>query len=583
MVFGKSDGMPSEALADDMKELKNHVKLVELDLEKRLILLENSINSIQKSVGAIQNFETAKDALLQMREIKNSMREIEDTNLISKLETISNSDKLDIISGSMDALNNKVKLLSDAVDILSESRPHEGSASSQTAKDFATMKSEIASLKNAVSKVSASVSDPKKIAEISERVASLEKADAAVEDELKKVYEAYHEKISLLEHRISAISATSGTPKEDSRELSEIREDIGRLKGINKKLVETIENDSRTLNELKSTRDEGISYKQIKSSLAELSKKVSEMEREMNLDRAMYPRNIMNLEKEVSSLKDAQKTKKEFPDAAQYQKKFKIIEKSLNDISVMFPEVSVLKGRLKDIEGKIQNPKSNDRDDGDYKSLASKLSEIAKKVSDVEREMNLDRAMYPQNIMRLEREVAGLKAIQAGIKEDTKSLDSRASSRRIIDAGAQDAGNRELEESADKNRIKELESNVAQLKNMFGSQKGDSNDSESQKKVAAFEKSLEELSEKLSDIQSFKKELAAFENEIHSIKSDAESEKKCMIEINRKENSRFQEELSNMFKSLAEENKILRQEIGQLKQICAEIIKESREQPIIID
>jgi len=43
------------------------------------------------------------------------------------------------------------------------------------------------------------------------------------------------------------------------------------------------------------------------------------------------------------------------------------------------------------------------------------------------------------------------------------------------------------------------------------------------------------------------------------------------------------EMLLNMVKMIAEENKSLRQEIEQLKQTCSEIIKENREQPIIID
>jgi len=109
MVFGLSSEKSSESRVDEMRELKNQVKLVELDLEKRMILLENSINSVQKTIGSIEQFESSKDALIEIQETKKTLRELEDTGLISKLETISNSDKINAITDTTEAINEKIK------------------------------------------------------------------------------------------------------------------------------------------------------------------------------------------------------------------------------------------------------------------------------------------------------------------------------------------------------------------------------------------------------------------------------------------------------------------------------------------
>ena len=229
-----------------MKELKNHVKLVELDLEKRLILLENSIDSMQKTVGGIEQFEVSKDAVSQISEIKNVLREIEDTNLISKLETIGNSDKLISVSESVETLTSKMQLLSDAIDIISESKYGKSESREELGKEVPAIKAEIESIKKALSKVSSSIIDPIKISELSTKVESLEKAGSSVNSEFKKMYEAYNEKIGLLERRISTVSAAPAVSQNISKEeASTLKEDVNRIKGINKRLVEMIEIDSK--------------------------------------------------------------------------------------------------------------------------------------------------------------------------------------------------------------------------------------------------------------------------------------------------------------------------------------------------
>ena len=92
MVFGLSSGNSADTGIDEMAELKNRVKSAELDFERRITLIENATKEMQKAVGSIDQFESSKSAALEVQDIKKTLREIEDTGLIAKLETIGNGD-----------------------------------------------------------------------------------------------------------------------------------------------------------------------------------------------------------------------------------------------------------------------------------------------------------------------------------------------------------------------------------------------------------------------------------------------------------------------------------------------------------
>ncbi len=525
MVFGSSREKSAEAFTEEVAELKNQVKLVELDLEKRMILLEGSINNLQKSVGSIQNFESSKDAVLQIQEIKSELREIEDTGLISKLETISSNDKLTALLENVDVLGNKVKLLSDAIDILSESksRPMEEAVSSEVSQNIASMKLETDSLKSAISRMSASVPAPEKISEISERIKSLEKAGIDLNSELKKVYDAYREKTELLERRIAISAQAPAAPKEVSKDISEMREEIIRIKDINKKIIEMIEIDSRTLHDLKSLRDDGAAYKSVTSTVAELSKKVSDISREMNLEHAMYPKTFMKLEKEVSeiravqaSFKDSMQSTAESAKSSaahiENEKKLQIIEKSLRDISGKISEAVSLKDRLDSFE----------------------------------------------------KEIFSLKASHTNIKDNIKALDSNISSRKSSKADTANIEERiKSSEAITWSRIKELESAIAGIASILESER--------------------------NEIESGRLCMLDISRELEALRSSGNKPKQSGEKAEKKDaksdtfDRQLTEDISQRLKSLAEENKVLRQEIEQVRQMCAEIMREHQQQPIIID
>lgn len=492
MVFGLSSDKSADSHVEEIAELKKRINLFELDIEKRITLIENTAEEMQKAVGAVEQLDSSKDAVLEIQEIKKTLREIEDTGLISKLETISNSDKITTTTDTLEALNEKIMLLSDAIEILSESKTPDSGDNSAGLKEISSIRSDVESLKNALSKM-ASTTDTEKLSELADRVASLEHTDNKPGADLKKTYDAYREKIDLLEQRISSASVPQGVPKDIISEISKIKEEVEKIKEINKKIVDTIEMTSAAHDNQKGLNMEGVADKNAGARIAELSLKVAEISKEMNLDRAIYPQDILNIKKEMNNLKTIQKnlvdtlesivTKKGSINTAYAEDKIKNIEDAVKGISVKIPEIPAFEEKLKSLDAEI-------------KSVRETISQ---------------RASIPAS----------------NDKTESRNL--------LLDA--------------------------------------------ENKKYNALEKTVAELSNKISGLQDMKEKISAIDEKINSQNRDFTN---IAQNTSSKETAK-NERLSNMVKMIAEENKILRQEIEQLKQTCSEIIKENREQPIIID
>ncbi len=507
MVFGTQASNSYDGESDEIRDIKNHIKLVELDLEKRIVLLENSINAIHKSMGGIQQFDASKDAVMQIQEIKNTLREIEDTSLISKLDTINNGDKLAIIYENISALNGKIKLLSDAVDILGEGRPN-SAQSAETNNDLSSIKSDISSLKGAVSKISSSIPDPEKIAEISGQINSLEKANAAINEDIKKTYEIHHEKIGLLERRISSLQIPPAVAaKDNSREISDIRGEIEKLKGVNKKLIEMIETDSRTLHELKGIQSEGETYKKITSAIGAMETKISGMEREMSLSQATYPENLMKLEKEFAEIKS---------------------------------RIADFANIVKSIEPHLEKRKEKGSDtDALKKQILSVNSELSSKINELE------------------------SAIQ--------KLAGETNNKGIQDMHIQGQGQKNLRAIEDS--ITNISIKLAESASLKG-------------KVAALENDIRNIKEAVAEIGALKNELTLSKKtapkiirEVAPPNNQGQPQEKSGKSID----TEAVESVLKMIKLLSDDYKGIKKDVEQLKHICAEIIKENQQQPIIID
>lgn len=229
--------------------------------------------------------------------------------------------------------------------------------------------------------------------------------------------------------------------------------DNGRINSIEKSLKEisaripeiagkltAFESEINSLKSVKPKSDNNI----LESRISGLSGKISDISREMSLDRAMYPKNILDIQKELIGIKLTQKSMAELMDTiaaakkdisvpAQYQSKIQSLEKSIQDISKKIPAPN-----------NSGNP-------------TKEISEISKKIADIEREMNLDRAMYPKNIADLQKGIANIKSTQKELAEAVMSI--VASKKGGASLAPADKGNIDAIASS----LKQLSSKVSEL------------------------------------------------------------------------------------------------------------------------
>ena len=85
------------SLSDEILDIKNQKKLSELDFEKRVLLLEDAINTINKTVGSAKNLKDMKENLEHVIDVQSKIREVEDREIIDRLESMQAKDTLNLL------------------------------------------------------------------------------------------------------------------------------------------------------------------------------------------------------------------------------------------------------------------------------------------------------------------------------------------------------------------------------------------------------------------------------------------------------------------------------------------------------
>jgi|GEM_PF-1999540 len=232
-----------------------------------------------------------------------------------------------------------------------------------------------------------------------------------------------HENTGGLERKIEE---HTGIQKRLSEEISILKNDVELLKKSGE-LSKEIARDSKTM-------PDDARLHESEQKIFELAKKVSDLSREMNLDSIMYPKDIMDIKKEVADLKSAQKKfagaaeslakmKKGFAEHPEYGDKLKKIEinaetisKKISETASLSAKITAMNCKISSIDNEINVLKISKSSDNSLQGM-EKIDTLSKKVAEIGKEMNLDRAMYPADIMKLEKEVENLKNEQASIKK----------------------------------------------------------------------------------------------------------------------------------------------------------------------
>lgn len=302
MVFGNPPERNIAELSEKIEELKNQRKLVELDLEKRILVLEGAANSLQKLFGDLKDFEAAKDALSRLDSVQNKLREIEDVGLISRLETVQEGDRIALLEETAGELKEKMKLLSDAIDLLGEAKAGPHGANAADTKELATLRAELNSVREALTKLAAGTIPSKSFSELGSGVEKAEERIQQMDKAFGELAETVRQRLELMDRKVSRRDVRE-VPERLLRDVSGMQKEIGQLKNIQEQIVRQIEIDSKKIQQMKSLEDERKDYLSLKKNLDATEKSVLLLKKEMALDRTMYPETIMRLEKEIAAIK----------------------------------------------------------------------------------------------------------------------------------------------------------------------------------------------------------------------------------------------------------------------------------------
>ncbi|MCK4807990.1 MAG: hypothetical protein KAS90_00045 [Candidatus Aenigmarchaeota archaeon] len=155
-MFDKSDSKGNDEkidnLIDEFKEFRNKRKIIELDLEKKMLSLEGVFEKIKKNIDIIQGLEDA-DSLKDIKSTQETLRSIEDLTLTDRLEIIQNKETIQEFSKKIAVFNKKIDLMSNALKIFDEKIKNGGGSEKSTASDsdFVTVLDELSKIKETIS------------------------------------------------------------------------------------------------------------------------------------------------------------------------------------------------------------------------------------------------------------------------------------------------------------------------------------------------------------------------------------------------------------------------------------------------
>ncbi|MCK5593920.1 MAG: hypothetical protein KAI18_01625, partial [Candidatus Aenigmarchaeota archaeon] len=205
-----------DTLITEFREFKNKRKITELDLEKKILTLEDVFNKIEKNIDIIQNIEDI-DALKDIKNAKETLRTLEDLTLADRLEIIENKESSKDISDKLEIFNNKIDLMSNALKIFDEKikNTSQNNTSTQNNSDLVTVLDEL-------SKVKDKISDIEKANPIGE------KEFRGIHTEFEKVNSDFAELISGVREEIDIYDKKIENLISEIKSIKEIDSDIGK-------------------------------------------------------------------------------------------------------------------------------------------------------------------------------------------------------------------------------------------------------------------------------------------------------------------------------------------------------------------
>ncbi len=618
-------GKGIEEFIRDFRDFKNKRKIVELDLEKRIISQEEKLDGITDSIDIIKDI-SENGTLEHIKKASNTMQKLEDLSITDRLEIIQNRENINEFSERIAIFNKKMDLMANALKIfdkkIKEGYGETSSCESKDSSDMITVLDEISSIKKAISDFRKMQPIGKKEQEDMEKQFDSLRSDfAKLVHSVREELESYDKKT---DHTTTKTIESSDKVKIDNdgkklfnydiKDKKEIITLIGKLKEVVKTIEEKDRLDEKSIelnfqSKIDQLREEIVSIrselkkkeKDLSNSQERKSKDTTHNE-ELREDISKIDRKIESLEKSITSINsemenEAKETNKKLSDAmdaidekiSKYSK-----DKSIGEeISKENDNISKAKKRIDSLESSIKEHKEDD--DKRYEDIRKTLKESLQKVN------GIDKALERQieNIRKENNEsiTEHSKSIEDRLEERLKSLidDNKAQSNNQIDyedikkqIEPQNARINKIEERLSSqiiglkdNEIDPMNQKIETISNSFQNMKSrlDSNRDIDKKRYEDIRKTLKVSLEKVSGIENnisrqidlIKKEnLSKLEKNADMIAERTDRKIEGFIEEHkRRTNAMTPEEIEGLIKK--ESNKInniekdIRDEINSLR------------------
>ena len=170
---------------DSFKPINNNPGVMSQDLGKKIRGLEYAIEELKRSATSASDIKEIKDSFSNLSDIKNKLREMEDLDLITRMETIKAEDDIHILTESMESLKSKMELLSGAIKIMGTKLGKDGRcASPEMRREYLDAEKDITSLKYELDTIKKNLDTPKGI-DYSEKISALEQKYKEIDARLK--------------------------------------------------------------------------------------------------------------------------------------------------------------------------------------------------------------------------------------------------------------------------------------------------------------------------------------------------------------------------------------------------------------
>ncbi len=631
----KNENSDLNVISDRIRENDVQRKLVELDIAKRILKLENQQENMQDTIGTVNDLKSLKDVITTATQIKTKLREIEDLKFLERLEVVETQETIDGLAASHKEMNEKVNLVTEAIKNIKDLKLPQGQMTMQTSDITKDIQPKLERIERQLNEIEIRKIDKKDTDYLKEQMQSTKKQIDELTNETDKLIstikiglDAQSGRITQAVEKADSINALKVQAEswvkfsETQRKVNEkfdyvlekmnsrmkkkdeeIEKSLLFVKELNNALKKyKLENiasalesvslvdkkiDAKFEERLKPAIDEELNdvVKNVDTLLREVKDIENKTDVKLEKETARLSKMILNTQKE-----NVKKTGAFEADISSLMNRVEDMEKVQDKEYPTLQEVNELTEKLAVLETTAKNELLLEKDfDGYRKDFEDKISLLGEKVQTIQ---DANKTHVESIIGIKAQEVSknafgkinnDLKPLVARINELTDDVDQLKELRSdmVDDINKMLSTEKEKTHKPTEAHVSEIlkttgiEESVSNIKNEVNSLKSNG----VAQRLSAMEKHLEGI-----DHNGTMQKMAQLEKEISLMKSNGLASKLVSLEKSQDDiRAEIEQELNNKMSSVEKENTLLRQEIEKIKEAYFQMVQIQQQTPLIIE